>query len=76
MDSHDPSALAAIIPLRYLPDTQRVLRDSKVLLEIFVKDLIDLLLVDSNQARDLAREALSTEAHPKIYPTILHGLNT
>lgn len=75
VDTHDPSALAAIIPLRYLPDSLRILRNPKDLLDIFIQELIDILVADNPQARDLAREALSTEAHPRIYPLILQGLD-
>ena len=75
VETHDPSALAAIIPQRYIPDSLRILRDSKELLEGFISELIDILMVDSIPARELAREALSTEAHPKIYPTILAALS-
>lgn len=72
---HDPSALAAIIPARYLPDQLRVLRDPNELLTNFISGLIDLLLNDSTQARDLARDALSAEAHPRLYPRILRELD-
>ncbi|KAI0340881.1 hypothetical protein BDW22DRAFT_1485833 [Trametopsis cervina] len=74
-ESHDPHALAAIIPPRYLPDQLRVLRDPSDLLMNFISELINLLLADSSQARDLAREALSAEAHPRLYPRILRDLD-
>ncbi|KAJ3551785.1 hypothetical protein NM688_g4509 [Phlebia brevispora] len=74
-DGHDSSALAAVIPALYLPDTLRVLPDPAELLSSFLKDLINLLLADSGQARDAAREALSTEAHPRLYPRILKELD-
>ncbi len=73
-ETHDPAALAAIIPARYLPDQLRVLRDPADLLSDFLTDLINLLLAESGQARDVAREALSTEAHPRLYPRILKQL--
>lgn len=71
---HDPSALAAIIPARYLPDSLRILRDPKPLLEGFISELVDLLVLDIEKVRDLTREALSSEAHPRIYPLILREL--
>ncbi|KAI0686496.1 hypothetical protein BC835DRAFT_1523052 [Cytidiella melzeri] len=74
-DLHDPGALAAVIPMRYLPDQLRVLRDPTELLANFISELINLLLADSTQARDLAREALSAEAHPRLYPRILRELD-
>lgn len=74
-DAHDPHALAAIIPLRFLPDQMRVLRDPSDLLTSFISEVINLLLADSAQARDLAREALSVEAHPRLYSRILRELD-
>lgn len=74
-EAHDSSALAAVIPTRYLPDQLRVLRDPTELLSSFITQLINLLLADSTQARDLAREALSAEAHPRLYPRILRELD-
>ncbi|EKM59988.1 uncharacterized protein PHACADRAFT_115378 [Phanerochaete carnosa HHB-10118-sp] len=70
----DPSGLAAFIPVRYLPDNLRILREPKPLLESFISELVDLLVVDNEKVRELAREALSTEAHPRIYPLILREL--
>ncbi|KAI0089247.1 hypothetical protein BDY19DRAFT_1089227 [Irpex rosettiformis] len=74
-DVHDPSALAAIIPLRFLPDQMRVLRNPSELLANFISELINLLLADSAQVRDLAREALSVEAHPRLYSRVLRELD-
>lgn len=68
-------ALSNIIPLRYLPDQLRVMRDPAGLLDHFLKELLNLLLSDSTQARDLAREALSTEAHPKLFTRIIKELD-
>ena len=45
------------------------------MLSHFLRNLVDLLCDDSNQARDVAREALSNEAHPKLYPRILKRLD-
>lgn len=64
-----------MIPIRYLPDQLRSLRDPTELLSNFIAHLINLLLVDSTQARDLARDALSAEAHPRLYPRILRELD-
>jgi hypothetical protein len=60
--------------MRYLPDALRMLRNPKELLESYITELINLLVVENAQARDLAREALSAEAHPRLYPIILKGL--
>lgn len=61
--------------MRFLPDQMRVLRDPSELLGIFLTELLNLLLSDNAQVRDLAREALSVEAHPRLYSRILRELD-
>jgi neurofibromin 1 len=64
-DDQDIMPLTSVIPSKYLPDemcvTQesvtRVTLDSGALVESFVTDLTDLLVVDSMQVREVAREA-------------------
>lgn len=51
------------------------MRDPAGLLDHFLKELLNLLLSDSAQARDLAREALSTEAHPRLFTRIIKELD-
>ena len=74
-ENHDPGALAAVTPPLFLPDSLRYLQDPAELLTKFLQDLVNLLLADSGQARDVARDALSTEAHPRLYPRILKYLD-
>ncbi|TCD61394.1 Ras GTPase activating protein ira2 [Steccherinum ochraceum] len=75
-DSHDSSSLAALIPSEYLPDQMRVLRDPQDLLTIFLTEIVNLLVSESVQARDVAREALGAELSPRLYTRILKELET
>ncbi|GBE80125.1 hypothetical protein SCP_0213280 [Sparassis crispa] len=75
-DGHDPSALTTTIPSYYLPDQMRVLRDPADLLSSFLTVLIDLLISDTVQHREVAREALSTEVHPRLYTRVFKELDS
>ncbi|CDO69579.1 hypothetical protein BN946_scf184759.g19 [Trametes cinnabarina] len=74
-EQHDPSALTKIIPPTIIPDGCRVLRDPSELLGNFLTDLVNLLVSESLQVRDIAREALSNEASPRLYGRIIKQLD-
>jgi hypothetical protein len=67
-------ALTSIIPQQYLPDQMRALKNPGLLVETFVTDLTDLLVVDSMQVREVAREALGSELSPRLYSRLLKHL--
>jgi hypothetical protein len=67
-------ALTSIIPQQYLPDQMRALKKPGILVETFVTDLTDLLVVDSMQVREVAREALGSELSPRLYSRLLKHL--
>ena len=52
----------------------RVTQDSGALVETFITDLTDLLVVDSMQVREVAREALGSELSPRLYPRLMKHL--
>ncbi|KAI0329579.1 hypothetical protein GY45DRAFT_1324865 [Cubamyces sp. BRFM 1775] len=74
-EPHDPSALTKIIPPMIIPDGCRVLRDPSELLTNFLTDIVNMLVHDSLQVRDIAREALSNEASPRLYGRIIKQLD-
>lgn len=74
-DKHDSAALTSMIPSHYLPDQLRVLRNPADLLAIFITETIDLLVSDSGQAREVAREALGNELSPRLYARIVKELD-
>ncbi|KAL7282669.1 hypothetical protein ACG7TL_004142 [Trametes sanguinea] len=74
-EHHDPSALTKIIPAVVIPDGCRVLRDPSELLGNFLTDIVNLLVSDGLQIRDIAREALSNEASPRLYGRIVKQLD-
>ncbi|KAI0677196.1 hypothetical protein C8Q78DRAFT_1180405 [Trametes maxima] len=74
-EPHDPSALVKIIPSTIIPDGCRVLRDPSELLANFLTETVNLLVSDTPQVRDIAREALSNEASPRLYGRIIKQLD-
>lgn len=74
-EQHDPSALTKVIPLTIIPDGCRVLRDPSELLTNFLTETVNLLVNDSPQVRDIAREALSNEASHRLYGRIVKQLD-
>lgn len=74
-EGYDSSSLASMVPAYYLPDQMRVLRDPMDLLAIFLTELINLLISDSGQNRDVARDALGSELNPRLYSRILKDLD-
>ncbi|THH31919.1 hypothetical protein EUX98_g2275 [Antrodiella citrinella] len=74
-EGHDSSALTTLLPSEFLPDQMRVLRDPQDLLTIFLTEIVNLLVSDSVQARDVAREALGAELSPRLYTRILRELD-
>jgi hypothetical protein len=82
-DDQDILPLTAVIPTQYLPDEMRVTQesiarvtlDSGALVESFVTDLTDLLVVDSMQVREVAREALGSELNPRLYSRLVRHLD-
>ncbi|EMD40361.1 hypothetical protein CERSUDRAFT_148314 [Gelatoporia subvermispora B] len=75
-ETHDPSSLANMITSYYLPDQMRVLRDPRALLSSFLTDLINLLVSESIFPRDVGRDALGSEANPRLYTMILKQLDS
>ncbi|KAI0775878.1 hypothetical protein BD413DRAFT_470082 [Trametes elegans] len=74
-ENHDPSALTKIIPPTIIPDGCRVLREPSELLGNFLTETVNFLVSDSPRVRDVAREALSTEASPRLYGRIIKQLD-
>ncbi|KAI8982739.1 hypothetical protein BD414DRAFT_515918 [Trametes punicea] len=74
-EPHDPSALTKIIPPTVIPDGCRVLREPSELLTNFLTEIVNLLVSDSPHVRDIAREALSSEASPRLYGRIVKQLD-
>lgn len=74
-EHHDPSALTKIIPPTIIPDCCRVLRDPSELLTNFLTETVNFLVSDAPQVRDIAREALSNEASPRLYGRIVKQLD-
>ncbi|KAI0371618.1 hypothetical protein BV20DRAFT_1017123 [Pilatotrama ljubarskyi] len=74
-EQHDPSALTKIIPPTIIPDGCRVLRDPSELLTNFLTETVNMLVSDAPQVRDIAREALSNEASPRLYGRIVKQLD-
>lgn len=59
----------------FLPDEMRILRNPIDLLQKFLGELIDLLVSDSIQTRDTARDALGCEASPRLFTKIFRELD-
>ncbi|KAH9854976.1 hypothetical protein C2E23DRAFT_883516 [Lenzites betulinus] len=75
-EHHDPSALTQILPPNIIPDCCRVLRDPSELLSKFLLETVNFLVSDAPQVRDIAREALSNEASPRLYDKIIRQLDS
>jgi hypothetical protein len=74
-DGQELGSLTSLVPTQYLPDEMRVPRDSKALVGTFVTDLTDLLIADSMQVREVAREALGSELSPRVYSRLVRHLD-
>ncbi|TFY83118.1 hypothetical protein EWM64_g893 [Hericium alpestre] len=74
-EEHDPAAVQALIPSEMLPDSMRVLKDPRDLINTFITYLIDLLVSDSILAREASKEALGTELSPKLYGKLFKHLD-
>jgi hypothetical protein len=74
-EDQDQAALTAIIPVQYLPDAMRAPQNPASLVESFISDLTNLLVVDSMQVREVAREALGSELSPRLYSRLLKHLD-
>ncbi|KAF8270977.1 hypothetical protein EI94DRAFT_1797570 [Lactarius quietus] len=70
IDHHDPSALHSVIPAELLPDSMRVLKDPRVLINSFINFLMERLISDSVIARETAKEALGSELSIRLYPKL------
>jgi neurofibromin 1 len=73
-ENHDPSALTSILPTQYLPDEMRVLQNPVTMVSTFITDLTDLLIAESAQVREVARDALGTELNPRLYGRLFRHL--
>ncbi|KAH9030143.1 hypothetical protein EDB85DRAFT_1456161 [Lactarius pseudohatsudake] len=70
VEHHDPSALHSVIPAELLPDSMRVLKDPRVLINSFINFLLERLISDSVIARETAKEALGSELSIRLYPKL------
>jgi len=70
IEHHDPSALHSVIPAELLPDSMRVLKDPRMLINSFINFLMERLISDSVIARETAKEALGTELSIRLYPKL------
>lgn len=64
---HNPSALISVVPVKYLPDEMRVLQNPTTMVTTFIRDLTDLLISDTLEIREIARDALGCELSPRLY---------
>ncbi|KAF8506037.1 hypothetical protein F5888DRAFT_1937943 [Russula emetica] len=71
IDHHDPAALHSVIPAELLPDSMRVLKDPRVLINNFITFLMERLISDSVMARETAKEALGSELSIRLYPKLM-----
>lgn len=67
--------LVSMIPYKYLPDELLAMEDIYPYLNPFLSDLNRILTISCVATRDLAREALGAELHPKLYPRVLKYLD-
>lgn len=73
-EDYDPQALHKLIPIQILPDEMRTMKNPKMLVERFIKELTDFLISDSTNIRETAREALGTELSPSLYGVLFKHL--
>ncbi|KAG6811909.1 hypothetical protein H0H92_005307 [Tricholoma furcatifolium] len=71
----DPHALTRVVPVEFLPDDMRLLKNPVPLVAHFINDLTKMLLQADTQIRDIARDALGSELNAKLYPKLLTLLN-
>jgi hypothetical protein len=71
IEHHDPSALHSVIPPELLPDSMRVLKDPRQLINNFITFLMERLISDSVMARETAKEALGSELSIRLYPKLM-----
>ncbi|KAI0306901.1 hypothetical protein B0F90DRAFT_1915023 [Multifurca ochricompacta] len=71
IEHHDPAALHSVIPAELLPDSMRVLKDPRVLINSFITFLMERLISDSVMARETAKEALGSELSIRLYPKLM-----
>ncbi|PCH40763.1 hypothetical protein WOLCODRAFT_88808 [Wolfiporia cocos MD-104 SS10] len=71
----DSSDLSLNVAPYFLPDQMRLLRDPAVLLDTFLKHIIELLIDEAPHARDTVRDALGSEASPRLYTRIYRELD-
>jgi neurofibromin 1 len=74
-EDDETPALTSVIPPQFLPDEMRVLQNPAKLVETFVKDLTNLLVVDHMQLREVARDALGCELSPRLHSRLLKHLD-
>jgi neurofibromin 1 len=67
--------LVSMIPYKYLPDELLGMEDISPYLNPFLSDLNKILTVPDVATRDIAREALGAELHPRLYPKVLKLLD-
>ena len=68
-------SLTTIIPAQFLPDEMRAMQHPGTLVATFISDLTNLLVSDTVEIRDVARDALGYELHPALYSQLLKHLN-
>jgi neurofibromin 1 len=66
-EDYDPSALNSVVPAQYLPDEMHVSQDPMPMVSVFINDLTDLLIAESAQVREVARDALGNELSPRLF---------
>lgn len=74
VENHDSSALLSVIPAQFLPDEMRVLQNPTSMVSTFITELTDLLIAEAAPVREVAREALGSELHPRLYARIFRHL--
>lgn len=67
--------LIQIIPYKYLPDELMGMEDIYTYLGPFLSDLNRILTVPDVATRDIARDALGGELHPRLYSRVLKTLD-
>jgi neurofibromin 1 len=74
VENYNLSALTSIIPAQHLPDEMRDLQDPVTMVSAFITDLTDLLIAESAQVREVARDALGIELSPRLYGKLFRHL--
>jgi hypothetical protein len=68
-------SLTSTIPAQYLPDEMRALQHPGLLVSTFISDLTNLLVSETVEIRDVARDALGSELNPALYSRLLKHLD-